>query len=472
MDITENHFVGRGNAVNRLHGVLSGSVSSNDKLTIQSIEGPGGIGKTFLFDHATKGVVLKNRNYITLRIDGNDQSNRTLVNAVKSIVKSADGDVLRSGAPGNYFQEVDRVLKAMDMIRIEAEEEFQKLNPNDKEGLQAFLWLFDRALSVGKGLGGLFPIIEENINFEKLEKYRGMIEKAIPIMESLRSEAGTIFTKLGLFDGDCALRNSIKINACRPLADALVSDLSAILTKYQGRDWLKPKRSKVKGIDNLLLIIDDYEMLQEPLGEFLVGHFLKALRTVNFESVVIVLGRDQLEATHPGWGQHLKPNMLRRIDLSPLPRLEMDQLVESYGVTSSIEKERAWDDTQGYPFYVQLWIEEVESGGPSALMLKRFHDRTTRWMSTLEKDWLQYVLFLDEVNISTLGKMLGNEHSARDVFKWFEGEGSVRDTSGQYFRVRTYIRSRLVDYIRISDPDRFHELHRRGQAAVNHGNEI
>ncbi len=269
------------------------------------------------------------------------------------------------------------------------------------------------------------------------------------------------------YGGSTSLRNAIKENACRPLADALVSDLSAILAGYQRKDLFKLKPRKIKDIDRLLLILDDYEMLQDPLGEFLVGHLLPELRVANFQSVVIVIGRDQLEATHPAWDQHLKPNLVSRIDLAPLSRSEMDQLVESYGIREQKEKERAWRDTQGYPFYVQLWIEEMSSGGRTAVMLKRFHDRTTRWMNDREKTWLQNTLFLDEVNIRTLRGMLGNEEDAREAFRWFEREGSVRDTTSRAFRVREYIRSRLIEYLRVSDPDLCEQLGLKGELAMN-----
>jgi len=145
----------------------------------------------------------------------------------------------------------------------------------------------------------------------------------------------------------------------------------------------------------------------------------------------------------------------------------MDQLVESYGVSSDAEKERGWNDTQGYPYYVQLWIEEMEVGGRTVGILKRFYDRTTRWMSDREKKWLDSTLFLDAVNIRTLRCTLDNEKEAAEVFKWFEREGSVRDTSGRSFRVREYIRSRLIDYLRESDPDRCLELQRKGQLVMN-----
>ena len=83
------------------------------------------------------------------------------------------------------------------------------------------------------------------------------------------------------------------------LEEALISDLSAILFKYQEKDWFKPKQKKIIGIDRLLLILDDFEVLQFPLLEFLIGYFLQELKNANFESTLIIIGRDQLQITHP-----------------------------------------------------------------------------------------------------------------------------------------------------------------------------
>ncbi len=232
-----------------------------------------------------------------------------------------------------------------------------------------------------------FPVTKKYIEARKFEKYRPIIEETLPKLQSLRKESlwlGGIFPD---FNGT-ALRNAVKENACRSLAEAMKADFSAILSRYQGDDWWKPRHRKIQGIDRLLIILDDFEALASSLATFLVEYLLPTLQTVDFETVMVILGRDQLFATHPGWDQHLKSSLLESIILEPLSRQEMDQLVETHGVTEQEEKDRAWKDTQGYPYYVQLWIEETKSGGRSAVMLKRFYDRSTRWMSESEKPWL------------------------------------------------------------------------------------
>ncbi|WP_146010664.1 hypothetical protein [Halomonas heilongjiangensis] len=462
--ITE-HFVGRKNAVKQLQSVLTGDKKSGGNLAIQSIEGPGGIGKTCLFDHAADGVDLTSRNYLTLRIDGNSLSTDAVEQAVVGLIDSAKANAIRNHMPRYYFPTVQRVVKEIEVIRSEAAVELKKKHENENatEDLQQFLdWVF----SAGKKVNDAFPSSKKHINFQEVKKLQPLVEEAIPLMKSLQDESPRFWERLGLGDST-ALRNAIKKNACAALSRALLSDLVTILSGYQKKDTFKATHPKIKGIDRFLLILDDYEKLQNSIGVLLVGHLLSGLKSAEFESVVIILGRDQLEATDPAWDQHLKKHLLPRIVLTPLSQPEMNELVESYGVQESDEKERVWRDTQGYPFYVQLWTDELSSGGRSAIMLKRFHDRTTRWMNDQQKKWLQHILFLDEINIRTLQRMLDDEHEAFEVFNWFQHEGSIRDTSGSAFRVREYLRSRLIDYMQISDPDRCDQLQRKGKVALN-----
>jgi hypothetical protein len=56
-------------------------------------------------------------------------------------------------------------------------------------------------------------------------------------------------------------------------------------------------------------------------------------------------------------------------------------------------------------------------------------------------------------NKRTLRRMLDDAAELDDVFDWFSKPGSVRDTSHESFRVREYLRFRLPDYLRDSDPD-------------------
>lgn len=184
-----------------------------------------------------------------------------------------------------------------------------------------------------------------------------------------------------------------------------------------------------------------------------------------------MIGRDQLALTHPGWNQHHQRQLAPPIALSPLSRKEMDELVKGHGRTEAKELQRAWEDTMGYPLLVSRWLEEAHEAGrgeqPSIGMLKRFHDRTTHWLTDEQKRWLYHALFLPKVNAKTFAATLGSDDEGRRAMHWFEGDGSVRDAQGRAFCVRTYVRSRLADYLEATDPELFQDLQARAEPAAS-----
>ena len=174
------NFVGRDDAVKRLHDVLTGHKAADGKLTVQSIEGPGGIGKTFLFNHAIAGVDLSDRNYLILRTDGNEPSAGTLVRAVARMVDGAQADAIRDRASGYFFPFVDRVVKAIETIRAEAVAEFQQRHPNNEDGRLALLRFLDLAIEAGKRINDAVPITKKHVNCRELEKAKRLIEETVP----------------------------------------------------------------------------------------------------------------------------------------------------------------------------------------------------------------------------------------------------------------------------------------------------
>lgn len=63
-------YVGRQEAVAQLFRVLT-SGSPSPPMLIQSIEGPGGIGKTALFEHVLRQIDHGARQYLTMKVRGN-----------------------------------------------------------------------------------------------------------------------------------------------------------------------------------------------------------------------------------------------------------------------------------------------------------------------------------------------------------------------------------------------------------------
>jgi hypothetical protein len=464
--MTAKRFVGRDEAVRRLKSVIVGEIRAEGRLTILSIEGSGGIGKTFLLDHVLGRTDLIGQRYLTCRLSGSDVAASSLVRAVVHLADGAQAPAVRSKPSGFYFPMVHLTAKAIESVRRQAITELQKRLPDQQDAPIYLSRLLDLAFQAGKRLNDISPATRCHLNFAAVEK---TVHDIVPTMKSLVDKSPQIWQRFGFGLG--SLCNAVKENACRPLSDALVGDLSAILHGYRKRHFWRPTPRKIPGVDRLLLILDDYEALQKTIGEFLVGYLVPALREAEFDTTLLVIGRDRLEASSPRWQQQFAANLLERIELSALSRSELDGLVEAYGVDSAEIKERALKDTQGFPYYVELWMQEAEETKgpprrPSALMLQMFHDRTTRWMNDEEKEWLRQILFLDAVHVRSLERMLTKSDMAKTVFTWFERERSVRDVTSDSFRVREFLRSRLVEYIRVCDPDLHDTLKRRGEQAT------
>ena len=329
-----DHFVGRGDAITRLRAVLSGDAKAPDggRLTVPSVEGPGGIGKTSLFDHALRGVDLAARKYLTLRIDGREQAagpDRGEADIVRAVARMADGAAAAAivrRPPGYYFPAVDRVVQAVDAVRSRAAAEFGRHPRGDDAGRAALGRLMNAAIAAGRRINEVSPVTRRYLDVARAE---ADVRLAGDIVGNLAALADR--RRLVPWGRSAAFANGVLKNPLERLADALAADLAALLRGYRREDWWRPTHAKVPGVSRLLLVVDDYEFLHRMLGEFLLAHLLPRLRTAAFESTVVVLGRDKLAATHPRWAQHFDGSRPGPIELPPLARPEMDALVAAHG---------------------------------------------------------------------------------------------------------------------------------------------
>ncbi|HVJ82555.1 MAG TPA: hypothetical protein VNC50_15910 [Planctomycetia bacterium] len=456
-------FVGRQGDLQKLQKVLLGENRARGALSLLSIEGPGGIGKTALFDHAMATSHLTPRRYLTLRLASRDNLTAAGPFAIiDSLASSARAEAIANKPAGFYFPNVKLVLQVVGEVRISVLNEIEKRFPGDVELKAALLKAVDQLLEEGRPLTEFAQAAHSRPEFQALEKRldKGWLEKALRSFRSVRAETVFLSGILPDFMG-ASLRNAVKENALKACADALLQDLAKLLTG----------RTKVDGIERLLLVIDDYEFLMRYIGDWLVAYLLPGLRDANFQSIVTIVGRDKLAATHAYWNKELAGIMVERIPLKVLELQEFVELCRLQGVTDAALRDRIWRDTSGFPYLIQLWLEELDEArsegidGPSALMLRSFYDRTTRFMSAEQRGWLDRILFLDDVNKRTLKAFFSDSAEVDRVQEWFEGEPSIRDPNAQMFRVRDQLRTRLREYLRRKDPDRFDDLARQGKTA-------
>jgi hypothetical protein len=436
--------------------------SSSSPLVIQSIEGPGGIGKTALFEHVLGRVDLGERRYMTMKVRGDPAIARDPYELVQALISSSDAAVSISKPLAQRFTSTEETRAIYGELMARAKEALQQALPDVP--IEQLMRVLKMGVAFGQRLNDLIPRSKEFLDFEQVGLYLPEVEVALKTLPPLLDEVPGVLEKLGV-TRTAALRNAVRANPLAALADAFVTDLTSLLSGYERRNFLRPSQAKVQGVDRLLLVIDDYESLQMPLGEFLVSHLIPRLKQCRFETVVVIIGRDQLALTHPGWNQHHQRQMATPVLLSALSRAEMEELVSAHGRSGRKELDRAWADTLGYPLLVTLWLDEAQEAGhgegPSIGMLKRFHDRTTHWLTEEQKRWLYHALFLPRVNVETFAATLGDSDEARRAMQWFEGDGSVRDAQGRVFKVREYVRSRLADYLEAIDPARFRDLQTR-----------
>lgn len=461
-------YYGRSKAVADLLSILSKPNENGSRVVVQSIEGPGGIGKTALFEHVLAKVDRAALKQLTMKVSGDPTSHRGPFEVAHALVTSSESPIALEKPIALRFSRTEEVRSVYSELIRRSTTALQRAFP--ELSVEKCMHLIKTSVEVGRRFNELRPDSKMKLDFDKLSAHLPKLEETLKTLKPLLDEVPGVLEKLGV-RRSVALRNSIRGNPLGALADAFVSDLTALLAGYEKKAILSPAQAKVAGLDRLLLVIDDYESLADHMGEFLVGHLLPRLKSSPFETVIVIMGRDQLALTHPGWNQHHQRSLVPSITLSPLSREEMDALVKGHGRSALRDRERAWNDTLGYPLLVTLWLEEAQEAGhgegPSIGMLKRFHDRTTHWLSPEQKKWLYHALFLPKVNVETFSAMLGSEDEGRNAMYWFEGDGSVRDAQGRAFRVRPYVCSRLIDYIDATDPALCRNLKARAEAVTH-----
>lgn len=468
MEEAVNAYVGRSTAVKQLWSLLTEQRRSQSKLVIQSIEGPGGIGKTALFEHVLAKVDRAELRLLTMKVGGDQSGERNPFQLIQGLVASCETPTQLERPITQRFSNTEEVRAVYGKLTESAKTELQRILPDLP--IEQLMRVLSKSVECGKRINELAPRSKEYLDCARIESSLPRIEGALKSLKPLIDEVPGILEKLGLMRG-AALRNSVRANALNALAEAFVTDLTTLLSGYEKKNLLRPTQARLPGIERCLIVVDDYESLVAHLGEFLVTYLVPRLKQCAFETVLVVIGRDQLALTHPGWNQHHQRYLVPPIVLSPLSREEMDELVKRHGRANSKELDRAWNDTKGYPLLVTLWLEEAhEAGrgkGPSIGLLKRFHDRTTHWLTDEQKRWLYNAIFLEKVNGQTFAAVLGSDDEGQRAMQWFENDGSVRDAQGRSFRVRPFVRSRLTDYLEERDPRMFQELKSRANAAIS-----
>jgi len=422
-------------------------------LRVVGISGPGGVGKSYLLAHVLAATEPTRQNALELSLDGsNEQARGDLFGLLDS--QLAKPSLPPPAEPRrDYFPHLRKVAIAHRALveAVTAELAAGAAPPEIRDTAIALL-------KAGRRLNKALPVSRVVLDVVTApDTDAGQVVdvawKAVSNLRALQSGASLpapIRQALGT-----TTRARIKHDLYNVTAEALVADLEVALGGARPRPRFAA--APIPGKERLLLWIDDFEALAPTLEELIVGALVPRLAEAPFATTLILLGRDDLEAMHPAWSQHCRRYLVDQIRLAPFGREAAFDLLEKAGVPEA-RREELYQVTQGFPFLLALLVEELgEEGGGSALFLRRFFDRTTRWMTPREREWLTRVCYLDEVNLDTLAPLFPGEDVER-IQDWFERESSIRDPAAPVFRVRPLIREKVLRYLELRSPSRHREL--------------
>ena len=454
MATKENPLIGRDSELDQLKQHIlkfSAANASAAGLQIVSISGTGGVGKTFLLDAVLDETRDALKQALTIKVDA---SNEHLLKEFTLIVNQmlAPTELQPPAkAKHDYFPAsrslLQRQLQLIGMVESEI--------TNNKE-------LSDQVKSVAKALYRLSPAIKfipkvgpaaavalKGMEMVKVEEY---IEPALDVLVSSKA----LSEKSGLL-GNLTKRRftALRHSPFEAVADAYLSDLSAMLAGYQKKDFFRFTHPPIKGLNRLLLILDDYEAVGRVIGRFLTESLLPRLKNAPFSVLVIILGRDSVYEADKDFVHHLAGNISEPIRLEPFTEPEGVKYLMGFGYTET-ESREWYGKSRGLPFILRLLAENrSDEDKQSAVFYKRFYERTTRWMSPDERKWLTPICYLDKVNEGTI-KVMIPRGDAGTIMTWFENEASVRDVKSADYCVTPYIRHMLLEHNRRKVGDAAH----------------
>ncbi len=441
----------RGSEASRLQKVIE---SAPEGLSIVAVSGPGGVGKTFLVSHVLEAMKPAQLGYLTLGTNAaNPETRHDFFGLLESLFRpSLDPPALPNK---DYFPRLRAIAGARRKLVQEAVTEMAKRGAPD-----AVQQLAKAILRTGRAINTAIPSTRSVVNLTGLNE--SLVGEALNTAWDLMGGVKHLQESTSLW---APVRDILQITHKNRLKQDLYGlatteiriDLAAALTGHD--DGLnRLVRTPIPGLSRLLLVLDDYEAIQGVLDEFLTGALIPELARAPFRTVFVVLGRDDLETTGPGWAQHCRRHLRDQIRVEPFDRPSANDVFAAAGIP-----EPRWDAlyeaTRGYPYLLDFAVEEAadQYAVDSITFLMRFIDRTTRWMTEEERSWFLRICYLDRVNEDTLRALFPNEDVTR-IQTWFEKEPSIRDPSAGYFRVRPMVREKVLRYLEMRGPGKHKEL--------------
>lgn len=410
------------------------------RVDIYGISGYGGIGKSFLLRHAIEREQPISKGYLTITLDGADPA---ILGDLMGIYDRllAPRSIPRGRPHYDYFPRARHLFNEHSALSRTVQDALKRsIGPDDVK--KAADWMFRS----GSVLNKTIPKTKEFADFEALKKMGvdKRFNEAVELLASLKPLAnsswlpGRIKDVLGI-----TYRERLRADLYQLAADEWISDLSAILSSYRSQDRWKVTHSPIKGLDRLLLVVDDFEILGKTIIDFLTTALVPALERADFHATLIFVGRDDLSDAHVAFQHHLSHFVREKIRLDKFEDDVAITMFREAGYTDS-EFRSLLDESLGYPFLVNLLCE---AKGGSVSFYQKFYERTTRWMAPTERNWVLPLCYLDRITEGSVAEMLPDAPSSL-VLDWFSHEASLRDPAAEWYVIAPYIRRTLKEFHR------------------------
>lgn len=413
-------------------------------LKIFALCGPGGIGKTFLLSEVCNDINLIEKGIVNLSISS--VNNGSIMNFAKLVEYGFCPQQMQRPAKPNkdYFTHARSVFKNYYSVFDQAKEEIEK--KKIEENIKKAVIL---AIEVGQALSE-FSSNRSNFKNDLIKAGKIVTEENIDKAFSLIREMNCMAQSWWPWERNT---NKVKKDFFGFVSDELILDWQSMLHGFEVSDPQKYARfaqTTVDGYHKLLMVVDDFETTGIILKDFLLGSLLPRLKSRPFPIKLIILGRDDLEATDIRFRQHFDPEIVAEERLDVFTHSEATKLLSDAGYEAA-KVEEILDKTGCYPYLISFYLDNKREEINSALSLKKFYERTTKWMTNEQRDWFNEIVFLFEVNENTLRIAFPERDgkTRRTIMSWFENEASVRDPKSEKFCVNPLIKSRVISYFSI-----------------------
>lgn len=426
-------------------------------LTIIPVEGPGGIGKTTFINKVLSHEELQRTKHLFISLDGHTPGMNILFKLEKMINQVIRDLLPDDGEP--YFSLTKQAISIQRELnkKIEKEVSDTLVNEEQKEALSSILELGAHLMKFTPEFHGIK--LPQDVSRKDIEE---LIDKSNKVSEKLKLKTGFFPTLKRKISKTARVEDNLLNNFDEYISDCFFVDIACILSGWRKADKSKFGSilpNKCKDFNHLVLLIDDFESFQNNIGiSFVLEKLVPKLeRRAHFSAKLILSTRDNL-SNDATW-KHRYGTQLRetRVQLTPLSKEEVSEFLTHNNLDSKLIEE-IYNETEGIPLLLDTYLEEQNN--PTANGLSQFIRRQTQWMTDQQKSWLMDLSYLNIINVESIAHVLPDEDSEL-VFRWFESEGSIRDSKSEDYQIIPFIRNRLQKYLKKKYPKKHAEVEKK-----------